>query len=843
MLRFMPVFSLAIMSHFAAQADAAPTSAGTHARTAEPLEVSRVAVLSTPGPRERSLVRRDILEAVLVRGNMPAPRAGNPVELADGQAARWEAGELDQDGRIRHTSLRNGYLAATVRSDSDRVVLLRAKGHSFAVVNGRSLPGDPYRYGFVLVPILLREGENAFLFRCNRGELTLTLAVPKSGWKLLDADPTLPDIVTGEDNSLLGAAVVLNATENWLNDVRLRVRTRHEGNAGTVTEVDVPAVPPLTCRKVAFSFHPPVGVSPGDSVSLHLELARRDTDASDTREFPLRVRASNEYTRRTFVSNIDGSVQYYTLQPRTPAADDQHPPALFLSLHGAAVSSKGQAASYRSKDWGDLVAPDNRRPFGFDWEDWGRIDAMEVLELVSEQLGSDPLRTYLTGHSMGGHGTWQLGAIYPDRFAAIAPSAGWVSFHSYTGTGALPDNDPVRAMLKRAASSSDTLSLFDNYLTQGVYVLHGDADDNVPVSEARFMREQLGRRHADFAYYERPGAGHWWGNQCMDWPPLFEFFAQHQRKPPHEVDRVAFITVNPAISDRYEWVSVRAQREWMMPSRVSLTVDRQAYAFTGTTENVRRLAIDIDRAFGESPVAGATLSVDLDETELNPIAVESLASRRLLLQREQDTWQLTNAESPAEKGPHRAGPFKEAFRNRVLLVVGTKGTTEENAWALSKARFDAETFWYRGNGSFEIVLDSTFDAKAAVDRNVILYGNAETNSAWAEVLNKECPVRIDRTGITVGEKRLEGADLALLAIYPRQGSDVASVGIIAGTGLEGCRTTDRLPIFVSGVGIPDWVVISSRMFTTGIGGVYAAGFFDHDWQIDDRQSAWRERTK
>src|SRR5437762_1516907 len=62
--------------------------------------------------------------------------------------------------------------------------------------------------------------------------------------------------------------------------------------------------------------------------------------------------------------------------------------------------------------------------------------------------------------------------------------------------------------------------------------------------------------------------------------------------------------------------------------------------------------------------------------------------------------------------------------NRVLLVVGTGGTNDEAAAALTKARFDAETFWYRGNGSLPIVLDTDFDSAGSRDRNVVLYGNA-----------------------------------------------------------------------------------------------------------------------
>ena len=36
----------------------------------------------------------------------------------------------------------------------------------------------------------------------------------------------------------------------------------------------------------------------------------------------------------------------------------------------------------------------------------------------------DTNRIYLTGLSMGGYGTWDLGLAYPERFAAIVPICG-----------------------------------------------------------------------------------------------------------------------------------------------------------------------------------------------------------------------------------------------------------------------------------------------------------------------------------------------------------------------------------------------------------------------------------
>src|SRR5258708_23416123 len=138
---------------------------------------------------------------------------------------------------------------------------------------------------------------------------------------------------------------------------------------------------------------------------------------------------------------------------------------------------------------------------------------MEDIEFGHQEMrkiNPDPSRIYLTGHSMGGHGTWQVGATFPDRFAAIGPSAGWISFNSYAGGKRFENPTPVQELLNRAANPSNTLALSRNYLNQGVYILHGDADDNVPPSEARDMAKHLGEFHHDFILYEQKGAVHWW---------------------------------------------------------------------------------------------------------------------------------------------------------------------------------------------------------------------------------------------------------------------------------------------------------------------------------------------
>ena len=66
--------------------------------------------------------------------------------------------------------------------------------------------------------------------------------------------------------------------------------------------------------------------------------------------------------------------------------DSQKNPSLFLSVHGAEVEAISQARAYKPKTEGPIVAPTNRRPRGFNWEDWGRLDALEVLEIAKNSF-------------------------------------------------------------------------------------------------------------------------------------------------------------------------------------------------------------------------------------------------------------------------------------------------------------------------------------------------------------------------------------------------------------------------------------------------------------------------
>jgi pimeloyl-ACP methyl ester carboxylesterase len=789
-------------------------------------------VIPPVGRYGRSPVHTDALESQIVAGKWAAPKAGDVVKLEDGSSRRWESAQAAKDGAFTHQALAGGYAFFTVPSKEQRIMLLEASGHATVYVNGEPRTGDLYQNSYVHLPVLLRKGTNEFLFHVGRGRLQAKLVQPKAEAVLDLSDTTLPDLVVGEAAKTMAAVVMINATDRPVSNLELQAVCA--GGESVVTKV--PPLLPLGTRKVGFRLEGPAPAK-GASPAVDLKLVRRQGEKQevlDTAKLTLNSRLPEETRKCTFVSAIDGSVQYYALVPAKKEAGAKTKPALVVTLHGAAVEAIGQAACYASRPGMYIVAPTNRRPYGFDWEDWGRLDAMEVLDLVQKQLHTDPRRTYLTGHSMGGHGTWHVGVTYPDRFAAIGPSAGWISFWSYTGGAqSRPDANSMEEMLLRPALPSDTLALSRNYAQYGIYILHGEKDDNVPVEQARIMRQGLGGFHPDFAYFEQPGAGHWWGNACVDWPPMFEFFARHTIPERANIRHVDFVTASPGVSAWSHWLGIETQVHDLKPSSASVRYDPGQRRFTGTTDNVARLALDLRHLESGKPI-----HVELDGQKIEDIAWPAKLPR-IWLGRTGKLWSVVSEPAAAEKGPHRYGPFKEAFRNRFVLVYGTHGTAEENAWALAKARFDAETFWYRGNGSIDVLADTAFDAAADRDRNVILYGNADSNAAWKALL-ADSPVQVLGGRIRIGDREEKGDDLGCLFLRPRPRSDYALVGVVTGSGGAGMRLTDRLPYFVSGVGYPDCVVLGPDVLTQGSKGVRAAGFFGPDWGVDSGEFTWRK---
>lgn len=798
-----------------------------HARAQHPdtIRFTEALMATCEGNSTRSPVFTSNLLALMYDGALATPEEGRLVcSDTEDNEIRWQKIRTDEEGWFTDMEAVATWLHLAYTAPEERIMLLHTAGNGSTYINGKPRAGDIYNFGTVVHPVKLREGRNDIFLVGSRGRISAELSEPEAPIALTSGDMTLPDLVAGKAGEQWGAVRIINSTETFQRGLIIRCAI-----GGMQTMADVPALSPLITRKIGFRIP---AILTGHDDSTHtalLTLSDRTGTVLDTMTFTLETVRPDEDRRETFISSIDGSVQYYAVSPCV--SDTVQNPALILSLHGASVEAINQARAYSPKNWATVIAPTNRRPFGFDWEDWGRLDALEVLEtaLNREEFNQD--RVYLTGHSMGGHGTWQLGATFPDKWAAIAPCAGWYSFWSYGGKEENPEMSPVEEIIERSANPSRTLELSRNYRQAGVYIFHGDADRTVPVEQARFMHEHLAAFHPDLSYYEYPGGAHWF-NESVDWPPLFDFFKWHTVSGNRDRNTIEFHTACPGISSQNSWIEILQQEQQMAFTSATLNRDPEQKQITGTTKNVRKLALDI-RTFAEAD----TLTLRLDS--LNTITLTSPGSTgTIILEKTAEGWQLGSRPAATEKNPTRYGMLKYGMRDSMLFVYGTAGTKEENSWAYAKARYDAETWWYRGNGSVDILPDTLYNPADAPDRSVVLFGNRSTNSAW-ETLLSQSPVQVSRGNITAGERSLKGDDLGICFVRPHPYSDRASVVVIAGTGTGGMQVANANRYFISGAGFPDMLIVSSAMIREGISGVKGAGFFGNDWSMENGEFQFR----
>lgn len=156
------------------------------------------------------------------------------------------------------------------------------------------------------------------------------------------------------------------------------------------------------------------------------------------------------------------------------------------------------------------------------WNTWWPelADCLDQLLLHCETtLPIDKQRLYLTGLSMGGFGSWYLGTLWPERFAAVAPiCGGGLVFHGFP---------------KRVERLKDTPA----------WAFHGAKDDVTPLAETQILVDALTKCGGTVDLTVYPNAGHDSWTETYDNPELYSWFLSHRagelRSRPRNEDTIS----------------------------------------------------------------------------------------------------------------------------------------------------------------------------------------------------------------------------------------------------------------------------------------------------------------
>ncbi|MDJ0521508.1 MAG: prolyl oligopeptidase family serine peptidase [Planctomycetota bacterium] len=747
------------------------------------------------------------------------PKAGETITGERGTPQAWSQRTTNEKGELRG---RIAYAYTTVDSPKDQVVMAFLRRGGTLFVNGTPHVGSIYGDRFE-VPVKLVKGINHVFVKGSRGAFQLTFSKPPSGVFLAPFRQTKPDLVAGEPVDTMAGVLVVNAREEPLGQVLLRF----EGNEWLETKANVGVLPiaPLSMVQVRVPLKTKEGKTapkePG-KVEIPVKVWGAYTADGQSTTLTLDVREREKAVIRTFVSKIDDSVQRFGMREPLPGGPKDK--GLVLSLHGAGVNPRGQANAYSQKPDFWLFAPTNRDRFGFDWQDWGRIDAYEVLEEGLRISGVDRSRVYLTGHSMGGHGTWHLGANDPDGFAAIAPSAGWISFDTYPGPrrrGLLTD------LWHAADGASLTRKLLDNLVQLPTFILHGEKDDNVPVAQAKEMERLLTAAGAKPEVHYEPGKKHWWdgypepGAQCVDWPGIYELFRKTRiATAPKEI---SFQGVHPSVDSRHHWVEVLQLVEYGKPFSVRGVWAPEAHCIELKVENVHALRIHYP---------GLTNRVAINDSDIT-LSGTMEKEPRIWIRRNAKLWTPQNEPLPSRtKTPAAGGPFRRAFTNRFVLVHGSAGSDAEDKTLFEQARFDGQRWMYRANGQAILLSDREWMRMGTLlgldQRNAIIYGNRDSNAAFTRLARGEPVSRHGVHHAAPAARRAPDIGAYYVGPGPKPGT---LVGFCGSTGVAGSRLGFTTMLFVSGAGWPDFTFFDSSILTKGDGGVFEAGWYGRRWSV------------
>jgi poly(3-hydroxybutyrate) depolymerase len=756
---------------------------------------------------------------------LPAKSTGDNVALSyegtdwDGLTESWGAAGVVSAGMLI------GELYVP-RTGGYRIEALGVGGFT---IDGRRYVGNPYAAASPFVtPAVLDAGRHRIALRVSGmgpREVTFRMIPVDAPLVVWGSDPTLPDLVAGQPLDGWGAIPIANLSADRFPGGVLRF-----GDGERIASVSVP-IPPIESEgilKLPFPVRTVRTLAEGEG--CREEITLDGPQGRFSYACSLRVRGPRATRIATLRSREDGSVQKYGVLP--PASDASGPFALVFSLHGASCDPEPQVASYAPKDWAYVIAPTNTRPYGFDWQDWGRLNAIATLDEALARYPIDPNRVYLVGHSMGGHGTWHVGTSHTDRFAAMAPSAGWATLPTYVPFTLRRDvngADPrVLSIVQRSLAPDNPFGVMANLRDLPVYVLHGQKDDNVPVFQGRWLAARAREEGARVTYREVPEMGHWWddpatpGVDCVDLPAMMDSLRSWRRA--EHPRTVTLRSQDLGTCNRSHWLTVEAAEHPFDRIVVDARVDDGA--FHVSCAGARAIAIE-----PAGLVDPGKIGIEIDGDRLST----TWSAGPIHLARQDKAWTIAR-QGPA--APKRA-PIKAAFFAPFVFVYATGGSAEENDAARRLAILDAQSWYLRSDGYAPVLPDTAITPAIMQERNLILYATPGSNAVLRKIAGG-LPIRISREGVGLAGRTYRGS-VATRFAYPNPIAPGRIVEIVAGTDRAALELAGGSNPCYSGSGFPDFVVYDAEARRQGWGAVRAAGFFDEEGKIpiDGRDAVLR----
>jgi len=232
---------------------------------------------------------------------------------------------------------------------------------------------------------------------------------------------------------------------------------------------------------------------------------------------------------KAYRGTVPNSYNFWFLDPEEGQEHDPqaHYP-LVIFLHGASLCGNNLE---KVKRYGPIQAMKMGREFGNymlapqnTGGAWSPKKIWKIVEWAEQHFAVDTTRIYVFGMSLGGYGTIDLTATYPDKIAAAMAICGGGSVRDLSGLSKVP-----------------------------LWIIHGTADRAVKISESEKVVNAIKATGDDsrLIFTKLPGVDHgrparlFYMNMTYDW-----LFSHSTQDPGREVCRDFELTV-PMLKDAY----------------------------------------------------------------------------------------------------------------------------------------------------------------------------------------------------------------------------------------------------------------------------------------------------
>jgi len=544
-----------------------------------------------------------------------------------------------------------------------------------------------------------------------------------------------------------------------------------------------------------------------------------------------------------------GIVSYAILRPPSPHAacrPGQSTAPVLLQLHGAGLEADNFIVGHALDPLPDLCAwvifPTGVTPWsGDDWHTWGLADIRAAIESIPnwiktmqwDGIGVDTEHWLVSGHSNGGQGTTYITTHWPDNVIGSAPVSSYLSIPQYVPFSFWRPMEPRLRMILDAALNTWKLDLLmENAKDILLQQQHGSADDNVPVYHSRLMYQLLGEFGSSSSNFsEIKGAGHWFYG-VMTTESLTRFYKSilDDTTPNSLHDDFSFVVANPADFGSKRGFKIDHLVDPSQLGRVNVAQRSETITETVvTTENILQFSIDVT-----NPEVARHISIDEQTFDITDLS----ASEHVTFWWERGETRAKNWCSSINKTPpkflrtgRQLGGIDALLRTKGPFVISYL-KPEAFPLAVDISR-NFHTYFYADSqisGSLPVDLPAHSGNRITLGLSTAF---PEAREPWpfAIRLTSVNPYRLSVKNHEGFWHDITATEGSLAAIWVEPLSEERVHLMIWGEDIEGLKQAARLVPTITGVGVPDFVILDGKTKWKGAEGVLAMGFFDSFWNI------------